>query len=83
MFSRRPEVERDRSTRVRAVRASRSASECQAALAAVERAARGGDNLVPAIIEAVEKRATLGEICRCAADASSASIRMSPARDRR
>ena len=29
---------------------------------AVERAARGGDNLVPVVIEAVEKRATLGEI---------------------
>jgi methylmalonyl-CoA mutase N-terminal domain/subunit len=55
-------VERSQVDRVRAFRASRSASESQSALAAVERAARDGDNLVPAVIEAVEKRATLGEI---------------------
>ena len=47
---------------MRAVRASRSASEAQAALDAVERAALSGDNLVPVIIEAVEKRVTLGEV---------------------
>jgi methylmalonyl-CoA mutase N-terminal domain/subunit len=47
---------------VRAWRASRSDSEWVAAIAAVENAARGGDNLVPPIIDAVEKRATLGEI---------------------
>ena len=34
----------------------------QQALDAVERAARGGDNLVPPVIDAVERRATLGEI---------------------
>jgi methylmalonyl-CoA mutase N-terminal domain/subunit len=62
VFSLDPSVERAQIDRVRAFRASRSANECQAALAAVERTARGGDNLVPVVIEAVEKRATLGEI---------------------
>jgi methylmalonyl-CoA mutase N-terminal domain/subunit len=57
-----PEVERQQVERVRAVRASRSESEWRAALAEVERAARGTANLVPPIIAAVEKRATLGEI---------------------
>ena len=32
-------------------------------LAAVERAARGRDNLLPVILEAVKARVTLGEIC--------------------
>ena len=62
VFTLDPSVERDQIDRVRALRGSRSASECQSALAAVERAAREGDNLVPVVIEAVEKRATLGEI---------------------
>jgi len=57
-----PEIERQQVDRVRAVRASRSEHEWQAALDAVESAARGGDNLVPHIIAAVEKKATLGEI---------------------
>jgi methylmalonyl-CoA mutase, N-terminal domain len=48
--------------RVRALRASRSPGECRSALDAVEHSARVGDNLVPAVIDAVEKRATLGEI---------------------
>ena len=57
-----PEVERQQIARVRAVRAGRSESEWRAALAAVEQAARGADNLVPPIIAAVEHHATLGEI---------------------
>jgi methylmalonyl-CoA mutase, N-terminal domain len=62
VFSLDPSVERDQIERVRALRASRSATEYRAALDAVARAAGAGDNLVPVIIEAVEKRATLGEI---------------------
>jgi methylmalonyl-CoA mutase N-terminal domain/subunit len=62
VFSLDPSVERGQVERVRAFRASRSAADCESALAAVERAARGGDNLVPVVIEAVQKRATLGEI---------------------
>jgi methylmalonyl-CoA mutase N-terminal domain/subunit len=57
-----PEIERQQIDRVRAVRAGRSQSEWRDALAAVERAAAGSDNLVPLIVGAVEKRATLGEI---------------------
>jgi methylmalonyl-CoA mutase N-terminal domain/subunit len=57
-----PEIERQQADRVRAVRASRSPEEWRAALGAVEQAARGGENLVPPIIHAVEARATLGEI---------------------
>jgi methylmalonyl-CoA mutase N-terminal domain/subunit len=62
VFSVNASVERDQIERVRALRAGRSASECQSALEAVAHAARSGDNLVPHVIEAVEKRATLGEI---------------------
>ena len=57
-----PEVERQQVDRVRALRASRSEDECRRAVAEVEDAARGTDNLVPPIVNAVEKRATLGEI---------------------
>jgi methylmalonyl-CoA mutase N-terminal domain/subunit len=62
IFKTDPEAERQQIERVRAVRASRSDQDCRAALDAVERVARGGDNLVPVIVAAVEKRATLGEI---------------------
>jgi methylmalonyl-CoA mutase, N-terminal domain len=55
-------VEQRQVERVRAVRGSRSASAWQAAIDAVERAARDGVNLVPPIIAAVEARATVGEI---------------------
>lgn len=62
VFALDPSVERDQVERVRSVRAGRSASECRSALDAVEQAARTGDNLVPVVVEAVEKKATLGEI---------------------
>jgi methylmalonyl-CoA mutase N-terminal domain/subunit len=62
VFALDPSVERDQVERVRAVRAGRGASECRSALDAVEQAALTGDNLVPVVIEAVEKKATLGEI---------------------
>jgi methylmalonyl-CoA mutase, N-terminal domain len=57
-----PEIERQQIERVRELRASRSATEWAAAVEAVETAARGSDNLVPHVITAVEKKATLGEI---------------------
>jgi methylmalonyl-CoA mutase, N-terminal domain len=57
-----PDIERQQVERVRALRASRNDAECRAALEAVGAAAGGGDNLVPVIITAVEKRATLGEV---------------------
>ena len=57
-----PAIERQQIERVRAVRASRSESETRAALRDIEQAARGTTNMVPPIVAAVEKRATLGEI---------------------
>jgi methylmalonyl-CoA mutase N-terminal domain/subunit len=56
------DVEARQIERVRTIRASRDAAACAAALAAVTRAARDGSNLVPPIVDAVEARATLGEI---------------------
>jgi methylmalonyl-CoA mutase N-terminal domain/subunit len=57
-----PSVEREQVERVRQLRTSRSASEWSAALDGVARCARDGSNLMPAIIAAVEARATVGEI---------------------
>ena len=62
VFSIDPRVEREQVARVQAVRARRNPERCRAAVDAVERAARGSDNLVPPIIEAVEAEATLGEV---------------------
>jgi methylmalonyl-CoA mutase N-terminal domain/subunit len=62
MLSIDPEVERRQIDRVRALRASRDAAASTSALAAVQAAARGSDNLVPPIIAAVEAKATVGEI---------------------
>ena len=56
------DVERRQIERVRAMRATRSHDDWKAAIDAVAAAARGGDNLVPPIIRAVEARATVGEI---------------------
>ena len=44
-------------------RAARDADAARRALDAVERAARGGDNLLPCLVGAVDAGATLGEIC--------------------
>ena len=57
-----PEIERQQIDRVRALRVSRSEGEWRAALDQVGAAARDGRNLVPPIVEAVDKRATVGEI---------------------
>jgi methylmalonyl-CoA mutase N-terminal domain/subunit len=57
-----PEVERQQIERLRDVRAGRSVEQWRTAVAAVERAAQDGSNLVPPIIAAVESRATVGEI---------------------
>jgi methylmalonyl-CoA mutase N-terminal domain/subunit len=54
--------ERRQMDRVRAMRAGRRDDAWRAAVAAVDRAARGGENLVPVIINAVEAHATVGEI---------------------
>ena len=62
MFELDPEIEMQQVERVREVRRTRDQGVWQAALASVESAARGRDNLVPHIVAAVEARATVGEI---------------------
>jgi methylmalonyl-CoA mutase, N-terminal domain len=57
-----PETERRQAAAVQAVRQSRDGAAWQRAVVDLERAARDGSNLVPAVIGAVEARATLGEI---------------------
>ena len=57
-----PEGERVQIERVRALRAKRSTSAWDAAIAAVTEAATSGANLLPVIIGAVEAFATVGEI---------------------
>jgi methylmalonyl-CoA mutase N-terminal domain/subunit len=57
-----PDAERQQQARVAAVRAARDERAWRGALAAVREAARGGANLVPAVILAVEASATVGEI---------------------
>ena len=46
-----------------AVRAERDAGAVEAALASVESAARGDENLMPALVHAVGAYATIGELC--------------------
>ena len=48
---------------VRKVRADRSAAAADAALAGLDKAARGRENLFPRVLECVEARVTIGEIC--------------------
>ncbi len=55
-------LERQQVERIRALRARREQAKWQAALAAVEDAARSGSNLMPRILDAVEASATVGEI---------------------
>jgi len=57
-----PEIEARQVAGVQAVRASRNEADWRAAIAAVESAARGSDNLVPPILAAVEAHATVGEV---------------------
>jgi methylmalonyl-CoA mutase, N-terminal domain len=57
-----PEIERSQISRLNALRARRDSSKSRAALAEVERRARSTENLMPAILAAVESYATVGEI---------------------
>ncbi len=56
------EVERRQSERLCALRAARDQSRAGAALARVAASAAGADNLIPALLAAVEADCTLGEI---------------------
>jgi methylmalonyl-CoA mutase N-terminal domain/subunit len=57
-----PAIEREQVARLNALRARRDAAKVKAALAEIERRARGSENLMPAILRAVEVNATVGEI---------------------
>ena len=57
-----PKIEQEQVERVRAVRARRDPVAAEKALAKVEEAARGSENLIPRILECVEAEVTVGEI---------------------
>jgi methylmalonyl-CoA mutase N-terminal domain/subunit len=57
-----PQIEREQIERVQAVRARRNASKTKAAIAELERRASTNENLLPAILGAIESYATVGEI---------------------
>jgi methylmalonyl-CoA mutase N-terminal domain/subunit len=56
------EVAHEQVARLKEVKAARDEAKVRAALAKVEAAARGTDNLVPPVLEAVKAYATLGEV---------------------
>jgi methylmalonyl-CoA mutase N-terminal domain/subunit len=57
-----PQIERSQIARLQSLRARRDATKVQAALTELSRRAATGENLVPAILTAVESQATIGEI---------------------
>jgi methylmalonyl-CoA mutase N-terminal domain/subunit len=57
-----PELERRQVERLKALRTKRDQTAWSAAMRKIEDAARGGDNLMPHIIHAVESNCTVGEI---------------------
>jgi methylmalonyl-CoA mutase N-terminal domain/subunit len=58
-----PEVERQRAARLKKLRDERDNRRVKEALSGVQEKAREDANLMPALIEAVEAQATIGEIC--------------------
>jgi methylmalonyl-CoA mutase N-terminal domain/subunit len=57
-----PEIERSQIARLNALRAKRDSSRTKSALAELQRRASTTENLLPAILTAVESHATVGEI---------------------
>ena len=57
-----PALEREQVARLEALRSKRDSLQTKAALAALERRAKTSENLLPAILAAVENLATVGEI---------------------
>ncbi len=57
-----PEIERSQIARLNALRAKRDSAKTQSALAELQRRASSTENLLPAILAAVEAHATVGEI---------------------
>jgi methylmalonyl-CoA mutase N-terminal domain/subunit len=63
LFQPDPAVEARQAERLAELRRRRAGDRAARALDAVERAARGTDNLVPRLLDAVRADVTLGEIC--------------------
>jgi len=63
VFKVNPESERRQVQRLRELRMTRDTDAVARALAALEDAARRGENIIPTTIEAAKSYATLGEIC--------------------
>jgi methylmalonyl-CoA mutase N-terminal domain/subunit len=59
-----PSVGEQQAAKLGALRRRRDDGAVQAALVRLEAGARSDDNLVPLVLDAVEKYATLGEVCR-------------------
>ena len=57
-----PQIERNQIERVRAIRNRRDKEKAENALTKLEEAARGAENLLPRILDAVENYVTVGEI---------------------
>jgi methylmalonyl-CoA mutase N-terminal domain/subunit len=60
-----PQIEQEQVQRVQALRAKRDAAKTRAALIELQRRASTNENLLPAILGAVEAYATVGEISDC------------------
>jgi methylmalonyl-CoA mutase N-terminal domain/subunit len=58
-----PVIGERQAARLRVLRQGRDAEQVSTALSGLEAGARSDDNLMPLILDAVEKYATLGEIC--------------------
>jgi len=58
-----PKIESEQRERLAALRAGRDNVLAEALLERLEKAAQGNDNMMPIIIECVENKLTLGEIC--------------------
>ena len=60
-----PQIERNQIERVRAVREKRDKEKAENALAKLDEAAQGDENLLPRIFDCVENYVTVGEISHC------------------
>ena len=58
-----PKIESEQHERLAALRAGRDAALAESLLDRLEKAAQGDENMMPIIIDCVENKLTLGEIC--------------------
>ncbi|HVA65359.1 MAG TPA: methylmalonyl-CoA mutase family protein [Elusimicrobiota bacterium] len=58
-----PKLETEQVAKLARLRRARNSKDASRALSALKESAQGKDNLMPAILLCVEKRATIGEIC--------------------